>query len=207
MNYKSIYHPQIYRLLLCIGWVLSTTIALRQSAAISQINYRAWHDSSSFLMLAALLLALWELPLIWVYVYQITKSWQTSLIRSFWWGASFLLVIPLALPIAFMVLMITPFGFVIIELLIGLLQWPVIKPFSSHSIRWPLIRILAFSIATLIGSQTDQAISSDQAVFSITSSLGLPSARNALVMGVIGGLIKGIGFVYLLRWNPQKIGS
>lgn len=204
MNRGIVWHPHIRRFLLCIGWVLATTMALHQSTSISQIHYQSWPDTSYLLVFTPLLLAIWEPPLIFLHVYWVTKNWKTSLIRSLLWSLSILLMMPFTLPISLLFLVITPFGFIIIELIIGLLQWRVIKPFSSHSLSWPLIRVLAFSIATLIGSLIAQESNSYQAVFSIISPTGMPSTKDALTMGLIGGLIKGVGFVYFLRLSPRK---
>ena len=205
MDREATYRAQISRLLLCIGWVLATMLALYQSVLLSQTYYRAWHDTSYFLLFAPLLLAIWELPLICLHIYWVVKSWKTALIRGLLWSFSILSTLVLFLPLIFSILWITPLGFVIVEILIGFLQSRVIKSFSSFSMGWPLIRISAFIIATLLSSIfAQQSNYSHGEVFSIVSVLSLPSGKDALLMGLMGGLIKGVGFVYILRLSPRK---
>jgi hypothetical protein len=178
-----------------------TAIALYQSASMVGDRYGINNDLDfnrgiGLIILTPLLLAGWELPLVCLQFYLASRNLKVTLLRAVGWSLVLSGVALLAIPPVIFIYFF-PFAFVLPELLIGILQWLLMRPLASKAGRWILLRPVAYLAGTILG--TALLLGGESlGVLSTMSFIGITPA-NAMAMGAVGGLVKGIALVYFVK--------
>lgn len=199
---------------LCLGWTVATTLALLIPVLLDPALLDTGSWSGSIILLGhPILLGAFEGAVFALSVYHCSKDTKTSRRSGLLWGLSVALGF-LIWPVVFMTisryfavllfipawvleqtgLPIFPLGWYLgYQLTVGLMQVPLMGRVSHLSWPWIGVRMLALTLAI--------AVVTAATGYTPDIYTGGPviSLNQALIMGIVGGLVKGWGFVLLLR--------